>query len=60
MSTGAIESFSGAITDIGPLYPFVGTEMLLVGVAVLAWLLWHVVELRLEQHEYDHSDDEAD
>jgi hypothetical protein len=53
MTTGSFENFAGTIADIGPLYPFVGSEMLLVIIAVIFWLWWHVSELRIEKREYD-------
>ncbi len=38
--------------SIGPMYPFVGTEVLLVVVAVVLWLLWHWRSGRGEDEEY--------
>ena len=40
------------LADMGAVYPWVGTEMIMVLVAVLLWLLWHVVQIREENHEY--------
>lgn len=48
-----IESFAGTITDIGPMYPFVGSELLLVVVAGAFWIVWHVLQLRAEQREFE-------
>ncbi|MEM7542346.1 MAG: hypothetical protein AAF384_12300 [Pseudomonadota bacterium] len=53
MSTGRFENFAGTITDIGPLYPFVGSEMFLVIAAVIFWLWWHWAEMRIEKREYE-------
>ena len=53
MSTGNFENFAGVITDIGPLYPFVGSEFVLVIAAVIFWLWWHVSEMRIEKREYE-------
>ena len=53
MSTGNFENFAGTISDIGPLYPFVGSEMMLVIAAVVFWLWWHVSEMRMENREYE-------
>jgi hypothetical protein len=47
-----IESFAGTITDIGPMYPFVGTEMLMVIVIAAFWIVWHVMQLRGESQEF--------
>ena len=48
MATGQIESWGGAITDIGPLYPFVGTEMALWIIGLALWIVWHVWQGRFE------------
>lgn len=53
MTTGNFEKFAGTITDIGPLYPFVGSEMVLVIIALVFWLGWHFSELRIEKREYE-------
>ncbi len=48
-----IESFAGAMTDIGPMYPFVGTEMLMVIVVGAFWIVWHILQLRAESREFE-------
>ncbi len=47
-----IQSFAGTITDIGPMYPFVGSEMLMVGVVGVFWVGWHIMQLRGESQEF--------
>jgi hypothetical protein len=53
MSTGSFENWAGTITDIGPLYPFVGTEMLWVILGLAFWIWWHVVETKRENKTYE-------
>jgi hypothetical protein len=53
MTTGSFENFAGTLTDIGPLYPFVGSEMAMFVIALVFWLGWHISELRIEKREYD-------
>ncbi len=53
MNTGDVESWSGTITDIGPIYPFVGSEALLVIVALVSWIAWHVVQAIRERKAWD-------
>ncbi len=53
MNTGNVESWSGTMTDIGPIYPFVGTEGLLVIVALVSWIAWHVLQARGESKAWD-------
>ncbi len=44
MTTGNFENWAGEIADIGPLYPFVGTEMWLVVAALIFWVGWHFTQ----------------
>ena len=48
-----VESWGGTIADIGPIYPMVGTEGLLVIVGVVAWIVWHVIQAKRENREYE-------
>ena len=48
-----IESWGGTITDIGPMYPMVGAEGVLVIVGVAAWIVWHVIQAKRENREYE-------
>lgn len=52
MATGNIESWGGNIADIGPLYPFVGSEFALFIVALLAWIVFHVIQAKSESNQY--------
>ena len=47
MSTG-VESWNTDLSVLGPLYPFVGTEVLLVAAGAVAWILWQVIQIRAE------------
>ncbi len=53
MSTGNVENWTGAMTDIGPLYPFVGTEVVLVIIGLVFWVVWHVLQWRMESSNYN-------
>lgn len=48
MTTGDFQDWAGTIADIGPIYPFVGTELLLVIAGVVFWVAWHIVQLKSE------------
>jgi hypothetical protein len=52
MNTGRVESWAGNIADIGPIYPFVGTEFVLFLLAVVFWIGWHVLQFRVENKEF--------
>lgn len=53
MTTGNVVSWSGNMTEIGPLYPFVGAEFALFVVGVVLWILWHVRQARIETEQYE-------
>ncbi len=54
MSTTPIETWAGAdLSQIGPVYPMVGTEMILVLVGVLFWLAFHVLQAGIEKRELE-------
>ena len=51
MSTIGYESWAVDLKDVGAIYPFQGTETLLVIVGVALWLAWHVIQTRGENAE---------
>jgi len=53
MTTGHFDNWDGNIIDIGPIYPFVGSEWLMVIVAVVFWVGWHWVQIRMENKQLD-------
>lgn len=58
MSTTIVESWSGAdLSQLGPIYPMVGTEVILFIVGVAFWLAFHILQARIEQKEME--EDEA-
>ncbi len=48
MSTGNFQDFTGEMTEIGPLYPFVESEWFLSLLCLVFWLAWHFWQMRLE------------
>ena len=48
MSTANFANWDGNILDIGPIYPFVGWEGVMVVIAIVFWIGWHVVQIRME------------
>lgn len=53
MSTGNFESWAGTISEIGPIYPFVGSEGLLAIAGVVFWLWWHIRQVKIEEKEFE-------
>lgn len=52
MSTTPVQSFDVDLATLGPIYPFVGTEVLLVIVAVVVWIAFHIWQLRYEERTF--------
>tara|TARA_B100001123_G_C14791121_1_gene820496 strand:- start:181 stop:402 length:222 start_codon:yes stop_codon:yes gene_type:complete len=46
-----IESWNVDLMGIGPIYPFVGSELLFTYCGVFSWLLWHFIQVRAEGKE---------
>ena len=59
MSTTAVETWAGAdLSQIGPIYPMVGTEFVLFLIGLAFWLWFHVTQARIEKKEFE-ADEEA-
>lgn len=58
MSNTLVQSWSGAdLSQIGPIYPMVGTEFTLFIIGVAFWLAFHIIQARIEKREME--EDEA-
>ena len=51
MST--VTTWSTNPADVGPLYPFVGSEWLFLLICVIGWLVWHYWQIKYENTTYD-------
>jgi hypothetical protein len=51
--TGNFQTWAGTISEIGPLYPFVGSEVLLWILGMVFWIGWQVLQLRMEKRQID-------
>jgi hypothetical protein len=58
MTLEEVANWSGNIADIGPLYPMVGSEGLLVVIGFVFWIGWHIWQFRMENANY-HDDVET-
>ena len=52
MSTTPVDSWAVDLADVTLIYPWVGTEVLMVLVAVVLWIGWHVWQCKLESNTY--------
>lgn len=53
MSTGNVQNWDGNIMDLGPIYPFVGWEGLMVILCLIFWAGWHVWQIKMENKRLD-------
>lgn len=53
MTTGSFSDWNGNMLDIGPIYPFVGWEGVMVVVLTIFWVGWHVVQIRGENRQLE-------
>jgi len=58
MSTIGLDSWAVDLKDVTAVYPFQGTEVLLVIVGLAFWVGWHFMQARIEAQEI--SDAERD
>ncbi|MFM9842676.1 MAG: hypothetical protein ACKVOI_06880 [Dongiaceae bacterium] len=52
MTLEEVGSWQGNMLDIGPLYPMVGSEGILVLIGVVLWIGWHIWQFRMENSNY--------
>lgn len=55
MSTIGYSSWAVDLAEVGPIYPFQGSETIMVLLGVIFWLLWHILQMRAEQEEIDYE-----
>ncbi len=54
MSTTIVETWSGTdLSQVGPIYPMVGTEFVLVMLGLAFWLAFHLIQAGIEKTEME-------
>ena len=54
MSTTPVETWAGAdLSQIGPIYPMVGSEFLLFIIGLIFWIAFHVMQAKIEKREME-------
>ena len=53
MSTTGIDSWAVDLADVGAVYPFQGSEWLMVIVAVALWIIWHIWQIKHENRTFE-------
>ncbi len=51
MSTNGMSSWAVDLKDVGAIYPFQGTEVILVILGLAFWIGFHVLQARVEASE---------
>jgi hypothetical protein len=51
MSTNGMTSWAVDLKDVGAIYPFQGSEVLLVIIGLVFWIGWHIIQTRQENAE---------
>jgi hypothetical protein len=59
MSTIGYSSWAVDLAEVGAIYPFQGSEVVMTIVAVVLWLAWHVVEIRGENAQLERLSDKS-
>ena len=57
MTTGSFTDWAGSIADIGPIYPFVGTEFILFLIGIAFWVACHIVQIKGETARLKEDED---
>jgi hypothetical protein len=63
MSTNGMTSWAVDLKDVGAIYPFQGSEVLLVIIGLAFWIGWHVWQMKQEAAEVNaemHADKRGD
>ena len=53
MATTSIESWAVDLKDVDAIYPFQGSEVLMVIVGVALWIAWHFWCVRWERSQHE-------
>ena len=53
MSTTGMESWAVDLKDVGAIYPFQGSEGLLVIIVLATWIAWHIWQMRSEKNNHE-------
>ena len=56
MSTNGMESWAVDLSTVGAIYPFQGSEVLMVIIGLVFWIGWHVLQTRQESAEIEADD----
>ena len=52
MSTTPIDTWAVDLADVTLIYPWVGSEVVMFGLAVVLWIVWHIWQVKHENAEF--------
>jgi hypothetical protein len=52
MSTTPVDTWAVDLAEVTQIYPGVGWEGLMVVVAIVLWIVWHIWQVRFENNTY--------
>ncbi len=55
MSTNGMENWAVDLAEVTAIYPFQGTEVIMVVVGVVFWLGWHRIQFKREEEELEQA-----
>lgn len=55
MATIGYSSWAVDLAEVGAIYPFQGSEVLLTIIGVVLWLGWHVLQIKSENRQIEEA-----
>jgi|TARA_B110000093_G_C12798595_1_gene337794 hypothetical protein len=52
MSTTIVTTWATDLSQLGPIYPFVGSEVLMFILGLIFWISFHVIQIRKENQTF--------
>ena len=52
MSTTPIDTWAVDLADVAEIYPFLGSEVIMVVIGVVLWIAWHIWQVKFENATY--------
>jgi hypothetical protein len=55
MTLEEVGTWTGNVAEIGPIYPWFGSEVVMTIVLLAIWIIWHVWQIGMEESNF-HDD----
>jgi hypothetical protein len=53
MTTNGLTNWAVDLKDVGAIYPFQGSEYVLVILGLVFWIGWHIIQMRQETEQIE-------